>query len=150
MCFFKKPTAVILPPSFHVGSISGDGLRAKVEAVGLIVPLGMLDIGYLYTDEDGRNSLLKYLQYNPENTITGQPTIGDCEDYSFRAYVDAQFKLGINALGVALGNSPWGYHGFCIVFTGDGFKLFEPQLGWNIKTLFNIGENSYQPDRVVF
>uniref|UniRef100_A0A6M3LU41 Agglutinin C-terminal domain-containing protein n=1 Tax=viral metagenome TaxID=1070528 RepID=A0A6M3LU41_9ZZZZ len=140
----KNPEGAI-----HISSISGNELRAKIEAIGLQVPLGMLDSEYLYTDEPGWSNILPYLQYNPVKTENGRVIIADCEDYSFRAYSDVQFKYGINALGVALGKMPAGYHGFCIVYTGAGFKLFEPQLGFGIKRLFNIGEYGYQPDRVV-
>ena len=71
----------------------------------------------------------------------------DCEQYALlvTARVGETFKL--NTCGIAIGQSPMGYHGFNIFLSEHGLFYLEPQTG----EVFSIEEDSgYKAEIVIF
>ena len=147
MSSFKLQQPVVHLPSFKVYQITGLLLKAKIEALGLELPLGMLDWQYYHTDLEGWGKILYDLAFS---SSLYEKDKFDCENYALKAMNLCAERYKLNTLALALGHIPIGYHGFNIFFYGDGFMLWEPNVGflWSGEP-FEIGENGYQPDRVV-
>ncbi len=140
--FYNKP-----PVNFQRFTISGNELRDKLIALGYMVPLGMMDSSYTYTDAEGWASIIEDMTFN-SNLYKSE--IFDCDDYAMKAYVTCRERYGLNGLGLVLGMTPAGYHGFNIIFTGDGFFLHEPNEGFHYGGPFPIGEHGYFPNFIVY
>jgi len=140
MCFSNNP-------SVDEFVITGEEFKRIIESAGLQVPVGMFDSTYYYTDGEGWASILSHMLFKSN---LAKPEKFDCENYAMKAMSVCHEKYGLNTFGLALGMTPWGYHCFNILYDGMGFWLFEPnaQFGYG-ETLFRIGDNFYQPDRVL-
>ncbi|GAH59944.1 unnamed protein product [marine sediment metagenome] len=71
----------------------------------------------------------------------------DCENFALLVSARVAEKYKLNACGIAIGDSPWGYHGFNIFLSDVGLFYLEPQNG----DVFPVGEVSgYKADLVIF
>ena len=134
------------PITFIEGQIGGDEMRQKLVDLGFMIPLGMMDSIYYYTDAESWANILHDMSFKSN---LYKPERFDCDDYAFKAYVTCRERYGLNTFGIVLGNTPAGYHGFNIVFTGTEFFLFEPNEGFGFGGMFPIGEHGYIPGMIV-
>ena len=71
----------------------------------------------------------------------------DCEQYAMRATVRAGELFQLNTLGLCIGQSPFGYHGFNIFVSEAGLFYLEPQTG----DIHNVADNSgYRAEIAIF
>lgn len=146
MSKFAIQSPIIHTPSFKEYQIGGGELQAKLEALGLKLPIGMLDSTYYFTDADGWAKVLADLTFKSDLYKAER---FDCEDYAMKACVTCWERYGLNAFGLVLGMTPAGYHGFNIFFDGEGFSLLEPNAGFGYGGMFPIGEHGYVPSMIV-
>jgi len=73
--------------------------------------------------------------------------VTDCDDFAIllKGLMSAEF--GINDFGIALGNSPCGYHAFCEARIEDRRVFIEPQTGDVFE--MNDTDKNYSCDRVI-
>ena len=148
MSSFKVQQPVIHIPSFDEYQISSPLLRAHLQVMGLVVPMGMLDSVYYYTDLEGWAKILYDLVLKSSLYKTDR---FDCENYALRVMNLCAERYGLNAMGLVIGDMPLGRHGFNIFYCGaDIFMLFEPNEDFGYEgEAFEIGEHGYQPDEVL-
>lgn len=71
----------------------------------------------------------------------------DCENFALLVTARVAEKYRLNSCGIAIGDSPWGYHGYNIFLSDAGLFYLEPQNG----DVFPVGEDSgYKADLVIF
>ena len=133
--------------NFKVYELSGLALQIQLHLLGLEIPMGMLDSRYYTTDLEGWGKILYDLVF--DSNLYKKDKF-DCDKYALKAKVTCAEKYGLNAIGVALGHIPGGYHGFNIFFYAEiGFMLFEPNEGFGYDGCFEIGEHGYKPEKVL-
>jgi len=147
MSSFKLQQPVVHLPSFKVYQVSGLLLKAKIEALGLELPLGMLDWQYYHTDLEGWGKILYDLAFS--SSLYKKDKF-DCENYALKAMNLCAERYGLNALALVVGNIPQGRHGFNMFYFGEGFMLWEPNMGfdWSGEP-FEIGDYGYQPEQIL-
>ena len=143
MCIFRPKGS---PVQFAEKQIVGDRLRDKLVALGFMVPLGMMDSVYHYTDAEGWAKILADMTFKSD---LYKPDRFDCEDYAMKACVTCRERYGLNAFGLVLGMTPAGYHGFNIGLSETDFFLFEANAGFGFGGAFPIGEHGYLPSLIV-
>ena len=147
MSNFKLQQPVVHTPGFEVHQISGLLLKARIEDLGLEMPLGMLDWQYYHTDLEGWGKILYNLVFS--SSLYKKDKF-DCENYALKAMNLCAERYGLNSLGLVVGNIPQGRHGFNMFYSGEGLMLWEPNMGfaWSGGP-FEIGDHGYQLDKVL-
>ena len=147
MSKFKIQQPVIHLPSYNQYEIGGTELKQKVEALGLRIPMGLLDRRYYYTDIEGWSNILFDMVFN-SNLYKSERF--DCDNYALKAMNVCAERYDLNTLVMIIGDIPQGRHAFNMLYHGDGFMLWEPNEGfsWSGEP-FEIGENGYVPDLVL-
>jgi len=147
MSKIKPKVEVVHIPSFREYSMPGEVLRTKIEALGLEIPIGMLDSEYYYTDLEGWGKVLFNLVF--KSNLYKKDKF-DCDNYALKAMALCAERYGLNTLAVAIGDIPSGRHAFNIFLHEDGLMLWEPNEGfsWSGQP-FEIGENGYIPELVL-
>lgn len=141
----RKPIEHI--PSFIEYQITAPVLRTKLETLRLRIPMGMLDWQYYYTDLEDWGKVLENLTFN--SSLYKEDRF-DCENYALKAMTLCAERYGLNAFGLAIGDTPRGRHGFNIFYTDSGFMLWEPNEGFPFSgSVFEIGEFGYFPELVL-
>lgn len=70
----------------------------------------------------------------------------DCENFALLVSARVAEKYKLNSCGIAIGDSPWGRHGFNIFLSEVGLFYLEPQNG----DVFSLEEDSgYKADLVI-
>lgn len=138
---------IVHVPSFKEYSIGGRELKAKIEALGMVLPFPLRDSWYYHSDLDGWVSLVVDLAFSSSLYKADR---FDCDDFALKAYIVCRERYGLNTLAAVDGDMPLGRHGFNMLFTGDEFLLWEPNSGFDCSgQMFPIGEFGYQPDLVL-
>ena len=147
MSKFKVQQPVIHLPSYNQYEIGGTELKQKVEALGLQIPMGLLDRRYYYTDIEGWGNILFDMVFN-SNLYKSEKF--DCDNYALKAMNVCAERYDLNTLVMIIGDIPQGRHAFNMLYHSDGFMLWEPNEGfpWSGEP-FEIGENGYVPDLVL-
>ena len=147
MSKFKVQQPIQHIPSFREYQISSIAFRPKLEAIGLKIPMYLLDGWYYYTDSAGWATILFDLVFKSSLT---KPEKFDCDNYALKAMVTCAERYGLNTMGMVIGNIPQGRHAFNIFYLGDDFLLWEPNDGfqWSGQP-FPIGENGYKMEMVL-
>lgn len=71
----------------------------------------------------------------------------DCENFALLVSARVAEKYKLNSCGIAIGQSPYGYHGFNIFLSDGGLFYLEPQNG----DVFSVDEDGgYKADLVIF
>lgn len=147
MSKFKVQQPAIHIPNFKEYQITGLLLKAKIESLGLEIPMGMLDWQYFHTDLEGWGKVLENLVFS---SSLYKKDKRDCDWYAFKAFVECQARFGLNTLAMVIGDMPQGRHAFNMFYTGEGFLLFEPNDGFLFSgSAFEIGEFGYQPELIL-
>jgi len=106
--------------------------------------MGLFDSVYYFTTLWGIQEAVRYVRrvysfpkYEVEQT--------DCDDFAIlmKGLMSAEF--GINDFGIALGNTPMGYHAFNLARAEQNWVFIEPQTG----EIFEMGEKGYTCDRTI-
>lgn len=134
-------------PEFETYTTSRTIIRFRFKALGLEMPIGMLDNSYFYTDLEGWGVVLGDLVF--KSSLYKKDKF-DCDNYALKAMNICAEKYGLNTLGVAIGDIPQGRHAFNIFFTGENIMLWEPNAGFpHSGEPFEIGEHGYQPEFIL-
>jgi len=106
---------------------------------GLLKPLGARQVIYLDTEYycSTANEALEAIVYSLKTIPLPQyiPEKRDCDDFSIRAKYLIDEKLGINSVGIVLGDTYMGYHAYNVILTKEDVNskviltFFEPQTG---------------------
>ena len=143
----KVQNPIVHIPTFNIYQMSGSTFKTKIEALGLTVPMGMLDGEYFYTDLEGWGKVLLDLIFKSNLYKSNK---FDCDNYALKAMNICAERYGLNTLGMVIGDIPEGRHAFNIFYHGDGFMLWEPNEGFPFSgSPFDLGEYDYHPEMVL-
>ena len=121
-------------PSIAEFDMSSSQLRNMLEPLGLH-ELHLWDNRYFYcSHEDWGKVLAKVLLNMPKYTAERF----DCSNYAMLASARTSELFKLNTCGIAIGQSPFGYHGFNLFVSEVGLFYLEPQTG----DIYSISENS--------
>jgi len=121
-------------PNFKEYEIGRRELVAKLEILGL-ESLYLWDYRYYYVShEDWGKVFADVLLNMPEYTRDKF----DCENYAMLTVARVSEKYKLNSCGMAIGQSPFGYHGFNIFLSDAGLFYLEPQTG----DIYPVAEDS--------
>jgi len=134
----KFTTKVEHLPSITEFEMTISQLRSILQPLGLR-ELHLWDSRYWYTSHEDWGKVF-------DRVLTGMPLYTserfDCENFAMLASARTSELFKLNTCGIAIGQSPWGYHGFCLFLSrvADEAKLFylEPQNSM----VYGIEENS--------
>jgi hypothetical protein len=70
----------------------------------------------------------------------------DCENFAMLTGARVSERYLLNTCGVAIGQSPWGEHGYNLLVHKDGLIYFEPQTG----NFIEVENGSYKARLVIF
>ena len=118
----------------HLPSITEFEMDAN-QLGNMLNPLGLRELHlwdnrYWYTIHEDWGKVFSEVLLNMPKYVADR---WDCEDYALltTARVGELFKL--NTCGVCIGQSPWGYHGYCLFLSRpenkDRLFILEPQNG---------------------
>lgn len=142
---FQQP--VVHLPKFKEYQITGSMLKYKIEALGLKIPMGMLDRQYYHPDLEGWGKVLENLVFK---SSLYQKDRFDCENLALKAMNLCAERYGLNTLAMVIGDIPQGRHGFNMFYTGESFMLWEPNEGFPFSgSAFEIGDFGYVPELVL-
>ncbi len=136
----KQP--VIHTPAFTEYKLTGPELHRRILKLGLAIPFGMLDHYYYYTDLEGWGKVLADLAF--KSSLYKEDKF-DCENYALKAMSLCHERYSLNTFFMVIGTTPLGRHSFNMFFYGDGFMLFEPNAGFGYGSMFELGDNKYDP-----
>jgi len=130
-------------PSITEFEMSAATLKGLLEPLGLR-ELHLWDSRYFYcSHEDWGKVLAKVLLNMPKYTAERF----DCSNYAMLASARTSELFKLNTCGIAIGQSPWGYHGFNLFVSEAGLFYLEPQTF----DIYNVEENSgYKAELVIF
>lgn len=138
-----KQPKVYHTPSFEELVAPRGELTNALANLGVDNPIGLLDSWYYHTNDNGWAALLPDLLLKSSLYQTDRR---DCDWYALKAMTICHERYGLNAFGVAIGQTPLGYHAWNILYLGAGeFLFFEPNAGFEFSgSAFPIGQNEYQ------
>jgi len=130
-------------PSITELETTANELNRLAQPLGLR-ELYLWDSRYFYcSHEDWGKVLRKVLLDMPKYTREKF----DCENYAMLTAARTSELFKLNTCGIAIGQSPFGYHGFNIFVSDAGLFYLEPQTG----DIFSVTENSgYKAEIVIF
>ncbi len=70
----------------------------------------------------------------------------DCENFAMLVSARVAERYKLNTCAIAVGESPWGEHGYNLLVHEDGLIYFEPQTG----DFIEVGDGSYKARLVIF
>ena len=112
-------------PSITEIEMSSSQLRSLLQPLGLR-ELHLWDSRYFYcSHEDWGKVFTKVLLGMPKYTAEKF----DCEDFAMLASARTLELFKLNTCGIAIGQSPFGYHGFNLFISDAGPFYLEPQTG---------------------
>jgi len=142
MCF-QSPIAT-KKPDITFYEIDSQTVSNELQALNIVVSLGLFDTDYYYTTLWGIQEAVKYARkvypfpkYEAEQT--------DCDDFAILMKGLMSSEFGINDFGIALGMTPMGYHAFNLSRVEQNWMFIEPQTG----EIFEIGDKGYSCDRAI-
>jgi len=146
MCKKLQSPIATTKPDITFYEIDSQTIQNELTALGITVPLGLFDAlqPYYYTTLWGIQEAVKYCR-KVYPFPKYKAAVMDCDDFAIllKGLMSAEF--GVNAFGIALGNTPMGYHAFGIARVEDRWVFVEPQTG----EIFEIGNKGYSCDRVI-
>lgn len=141
----KFNTEVTHTPSFTEYSMSRQSLKALLERADIEVSIEFLwDHNYWYVcHEDWGRIFMDVLLNMPRGTSDKF----DCENFAMLICCRISSKYKLNGCGIAIGDSPYGHHGYNIFISEVGLFYLEPQTGG----VFSVEEDSgYKAELVIF
>lgn len=121
-------------PSLNECEVSRRELVVKLEVLGL-KSLYLWDYCYYHVSHEDWGKVFEDVLLNmPEYTRDKF----DCENYAMLTVARVSEKYKLNSCGIAIGQSPFGYHGFNIFLSDAGLFYLEPQTG----DIYSVDEDS--------
>ena len=146
MCKKLQSPIATTKPDITFYEIDSQTIQNELTALDITVSLGLFDAlqPYYYTTLWGIQEAVKYCR-KVYPFPKYKAAVMDCDDFAIllKGLMSAEF--GVNAFGIALGNTPMGYHAFGIARVEDRWVFVEPQTG----EIFEIGNKGYSCDRVI-
>ncbi len=137
---FKSPIAHI--PALKESQLTYGDLWGMLQSLNLEVSY-LWDGQYYYVSlEDWGKVLLDVTKGMPKYTTDKF----DCENFAMLTSARVSERYQLNTCGIAIGQSPWGEHGYNILVTEHGLIYFEPQTGDYIP----VEDGSYKARMVIF
>ena len=133
-------------PNIAEVEMSSSQLKSQLQPLGLR-ELHLWDSRYWYTThEDWGKVFAKVLLGMPKYTAERF----DCSNFAMLASARTSELFKLNTCGICVGQSPWGYHGFCLflsrVDNEDKLFILEPQNG----LIYPIEEpEGYKPELLI-
>ena len=135
-----KPIEHLVKPKEY--PLSGAELSAKLQPLGL-EKVYIWDNAYWYISLEDWGKVLK-------DVIFGMPKYTaekfDCENFAMLTSARVSERYQLNTCGVAIGQSPFGEHGYNILVEDKGLTYFEPQNG----DFIPVEDGSYKARLVLF
>ena len=137
---FKAPIEHIAKPTEY--QLSGAKLAAMLAPLGL-ESCYLWDSQYWFISLEDWGKVLK-------DVIFGMPKYTaekfDCENAAMLCSARVSERYQLNTCGIAIGQSPFGEHGYNLLVHQDGLIFFEPQTGDCIP----VDDGSYKAHTVLF
>ena len=111
--------------SFKEYQIPANELSNKLHPLGLEKQY-LWDGNYWYVSHEDWGKVFTDVLLNLPKYITDK---FDCEDFALLVSARVLERYKLNTCGIAIGDSPWGYHGFNIFLSEEGLFYLEPQTG---------------------
>lgn len=112
-------------PSFKEYEVSRGDLATKLEIFGL-KSLYLWDHRYYRVSHEDWGKIFEDVLLNMPKYSAGK---FDCENFALLVSARVCSKYRLNTCGIAIGQSPHGYHGFNIFLSERGLFYLEPQTG---------------------
>ena len=137
---FNKPIEHISKPKEY--PLSAQELLARLQPLGLKNKY-IWDSNYWVISMEDWGKVLKDVIFGmPKYTVDRF----DCEQFAMLVSARVGERYQLNTCGIAIGQSPWGEHGFNLLVHQDGLIYFEPQTGDCIP----VEDGSYKAHTVLF
>lgn len=133
-------------PDITFYEVDSQTVKDELTALNIEIPLGLFDNGepYYYTTLWGIEEAVKWAR-KVYPFPRYQPARMDCDDFAILMKGIMSAEFGVNDFGIALGDTPMGYHAFNIARVEERWVFIEPQTG----EVFEMGINGYRCDRVI-
>jgi hypothetical protein len=130
-------------PNYTEFIIEVNDLSAMLSGIG-ISPRYLWDSLYYYVSlQDWNEIFIDTLKNMPAYTVDKF----DCDNFALLTMARITEKYKLNGVGIAIGNSPYGYHGWNIFIASPLELLYlEPQTG----QIMELAETGYKADYVVW
>lgn len=129
-------------PNFNEYQLSAKALAVRLNQLDLRAH-HLWDGQYYYVKHENWGKIFADVLLNLPKYTTDK---FDCEDFALLVTARVLEKYKLNTCGIAIGDSPMGYHGFNIFLSELGLFYLEPQNG----DVFFVKENSgYKADLVI-
>ena len=139
----KFATKVEHLPSITEIEMDASSLRAMLNILGLR-ELHLWDSRYFYCSHEDWGKVFAKVLLGMPKYVTEKL---DCENMAMIASARTSELFKLNTLGIAIGQSPFGYHGFNLFISEVGLFYLEPQNGM----IYDVGENSgYKAELAIF
>ena len=147
MSIIKVSNPVIHIPNFTELSISAQEMYAALASLGVELPFGLQQNWYYYCSLEDWGKIIPDLMFASKLYVLDKR---DCDWYASKAWVECRARYGLNTLAFVNGDSDNGYHGYNLLYHGDGFKLWEPNDGFPFSgSIFELGDYGYIPKKVL-
>lgn len=122
-------------PKLPEYELSAQDLSEQLQTLGL-EKLYLWDHKYWYASLEGWGKVFADVLLNMPKYTTDK---FDCENFALLTCSKVSERYQLNTCGIAIGDSPWGYHGFNIFITEVGLYYLEPQDGMMYPTTEDSG-----------
>lgn len=114
-----------IKPEFKELSLSREPMRVRLAPIGAS-QIQLWDSAYWYLSHEDWGEVIRDVLLNmPKYTVDKF----DCENFAMLTSARVSERYKLNTCGIAIGQSPWGYHGFNIFLSNKGVFYLEPQTG---------------------
>ena len=142
MCklIINKPIERIFQPVEY--NLSIENMQARLNPLALDKEY-LWDYSYYYISLEDWGKVLQDICLNMPKYSTDK---FDCENFAMLISARVSERYQLNTCGIAIGQSPWGEHGYNLLIEEQGLIYFEPQNGEFIP----IEDGSYKARLVIF
>ena len=123
-------------------SLSGVVLGHKLSPLNL-EKVYLWDYNYWHVSLEDWGKVLKDVLFGMPKYTTDK---FDCENFAMLVSARVSERYQLNTCGIAIGQSPWGEHGYNLLVHEDGLIYFEPQDG----NFIPVKDGSYKARLAIF
>ena len=123
-------------------SLSGQALGQKLAPLNL-EKVYLWDYNYWHVSMEDWGKALKDVMFGMPKYTTDK---FDCENFAMLVSARVSERYLLNTCGIAIGQSPWGEHGYNLLVYEDGLIYFEPQTG----DFIPVEDGSYKARLAIF
>jgi len=129
-------------PALKEYSLSGQALSQKLAPLNL-EKVYLWDYNYWHVSLEDWGKVLKDVVFGMPKYTTDK---FDCAHFAMLVSARVSERYQLNTCGIAIGQSPWGEHGYNLLVHEDGLIYFEPQTG----DFIPVKDGSYKARLVIF